>query len=84
MQRTVQVLGLSNQRGPAPVAQALYAEAPESLAARSQGAEARRLGAEPALAISQGHQGRPTKHDRRALDGAQQGWQRWRASIDDD
>ena len=51
-------------RGPAPLAQALYAETPESLAARAQAAEARRLGAEPALAIDQG---RPTKRDRRDL-----------------
>ena len=84
VQRTVVVLGLSQQRGPAPVAQALYAETPDSLAARAQAAEARRLGAEPALAITDGRQGRPTKHDRRALDGAQQGWQRWSAAIDDD
>ena len=78
--RTVAVLGLSNLRGPAPVAQALYAETAESLAARSLAAEARRLGAEPALAITQG---RPTKRDRRDLDRDQQGWQRWSASIDD-
>jgi len=78
--RTVLVLGLSNLRGPAPVAQALYAETPESLAARSQAAEARRLGAEPALSIAQG---RPTKRDRRDLERSQQGWQRWSASIDD-
>jgi ribosome-associated heat shock protein Hsp15 len=78
--RTVVVLGLSQQRGPAPVAQALYAETAESLAARSQAAEARRLAAEPALAIAQG---RPTKRDRRELDRSQQGWQRWSASIDD-
>jgi len=78
--RTVVVLGLSALRGPAPVAQALYAETADSLAARAQAAEGRRLGAEPALAITQG---RPTKRDRRELDRGQQGWQRWSASIDD-
>ncbi len=78
--RTVVVLGLSQMRGPAPVAQALYAETPESLDARTQAAEARRLAAEPALSIEQG---RPTKRDRRDLERTQQGWQRWSASIDD-
>jgi ribosome-associated heat shock protein Hsp15 len=78
--RTVVVLGLSNLRGPAPVAQALYAETADSIAARSQAAEQRRLAAEPALAIVQG---RPTKRDRRELDRTQHGWQRWSASIDD-
>ena len=76
VQRTVQVLALSHVRGPAPVAQALYAETPESIAARQQAAEARRLGAEPAGSIEQG---RPTKRDRRQLAD----WQRWSASIDD-
>jgi ribosome-associated heat shock protein Hsp15 len=76
VQRTVQVLALSTARGPAPVAQALYAETPESIAARQKAAEARRLGAEPAMAIEQG---RPTKRDRRQLAD----WQRWSASIDD-
>ncbi len=74
--RTVQVLALSTARGPAPVAQALYAETPESIAARLKAAEARRLGVEPATAIEQG---RPTKRDRRQLAD----WQRWSASIDD-
>lgn len=75
---TVRVLGLSHVRGPAPVAQALYAETAESQAARAAAAEQRRLAAEPALAITQG---RPTKRDRREL--AQVEWQRWSASIDE-
>jgi ribosome-associated heat shock protein Hsp15 len=75
IERTVDVLGLSATRGPAPVAQALYAETPDSLAARAKAAEARRLAAEPADAIEQG---RPTKRDRRRLSD----WQRWSASID--
>ena len=74
--RVVQVLALSNARGPAPVAQARYAETAESLAARARAAEARRLGAEPAATIEQG---RPTKRNRRELAD----WQRWSASIDD-
>ena len=80
VQRTVIVLGLSHLRGPAPVAQALYQETPDSLAARTQAAEARRLAAEPALAIEQG---RPTKRDRREIERSRTDWQRWSASIDD-
>ena len=76
VERTVDLLGLSSVRGPAPVAQALYAETPESVAARLQAAEARRLGTEPADAIEQG---RPTKRNRRQLAD----WQRWSASADD-
>jgi len=75
---TVVVQALSNQRGPAPVAQQLYTETPESIARRAQMAEQRRLSPEPALA--QEH-GRPTKRDRRAL---QKTWDsRWSASLDD-
>lgn len=77
--RVVQVLGLSHQRGPAPQAQALYAESPESLAARQQAAQARRLAAEPAASREQG---RPTKRDRRQL-AALAPWQRWSARSDD-
>ena len=76
VQRTVRVLGLSPVRGPAPLAQALYAETADSLVRREKAAEQRRLGAEPALAIEQG---RPTKRDRRQLAD----WNRWSASIDD-
>jgi ribosome-associated heat shock protein Hsp15 len=64
--RTVQVLGLSAARGPAPVAQALYAETADSLAARALAAEQRRLAPEPAHAQPDG---RPTKRDRRQLQG---------------
>ena len=74
--RTVVVRGLSPVRGPAPQAQALYEETPESQAARAALAEARRLGAEPAMAIEQG---RPTKRNRRQLAD----WNRWSASVDD-
>lgn len=74
--RELVVVALSRIRGPAPVAQALYEETAESIAARQRAAEARRLAAEPALGIEQG---RPTKRDRRQL--AQ--WRRWSASVDD-
>ena len=81
--RTVVVRGLSGVRGPAPVAQQLYEETPESIAEREKAAEQRRYAREPALAIDQG---RPTKRQRRDLDDAQQrGWgDRWSASIDDE
>lgn len=79
--RTVKVVALSHVRGPAPQAQALYAETPESIAARERAAEARRLGAEPAASIEQG---RPTKRDRRELTRSVAQWQRWSASLDDD
>ena len=76
VERTVDVLALSHVRGPAPVAQALYQETAESIAARLHAAEQRRLGVEPAGSIEQG---RPTKRDRRQLAD----WQRWSASADD-
>lgn len=78
--RVVKVLGLSNVRGPAPQAQALYEETPESIAAREKAAEARRLGAEPAASLLQG---RPTKRDRRDISRTVAEWQRWSASMDD-
>lgn len=74
--RVVLVRGLSQVRGPAPVAQALYEETPESIAAREAAAAQRRLGVEPADALQQG---RPTKRDRRQLAD----WNRWSASVDD-
>ncbi|MBB3176007.1 RNA-binding S4 domain-containing protein [Variovorax sp. Sphag1AA] len=81
--REVLVRGLSGQRGPAPVAQQLYEETPESIAAQAAVREQRRLGSEPALSIEQG---RPTKRDRRELESARRGnWDnRWSASLDDD
>ena len=76
VKRTVLVKGLSQMRGPAPVAQALYEETSASIAQRGRAAEQRRLGAEPAQTMEQG---RPTKRDRRQLAD----WQRWSASADD-
>ena len=79
--RTVVIRALSNMRGPAPVAQQLYEETPESIAARAQAAEARRLAPEPATAL---REGRPTKRDRRDMDDLRHGWgDRWSASLDD-
>lgn len=78
--RTVVVQGLSAIRGPATVAQTLYAETADSLAAREQAAEARRLAPEPAAALTEG---RPTKRDRRDMEKAAGGWQRWSAALDD-
>ncbi len=75
-ERTVDVVALSVVRGPATVAQTLYAETPESLAARLAAIEARRAAPEPAHSIEQG---RPTKRDRRHLAD----WQRWSASADE-
>jgi len=66
VEREVIVMGLSDQRGPAPVAQQLYAETADSESARLAAREHRRLHAEPALEIH----GRPTKRDRRALERA--------------
>lgn len=73
--RTVIVRALSTVRGPAPQAQRLYEETAESIQQRLAQQEARRLGSEPAAAITQG---RPTKRDRRHLSD----WQRWSASLD--
>jgi ribosome-associated heat shock protein Hsp15 len=82
VQRVVVVKGLSDVRGPAPVAQKLYEETPDSVHARERAAEQRRIAPEPANTIEHG---RPTKRGRRELDQAQRGWgDRWSASVDDD
>ena len=78
--RTVLVRALSGARGPAPVAQLLYEETPESIAARERAAEQRRLAPEPAAALQEC---RPTKRDRRNIDRARDWGSRWSASIDE-
>ena len=60
---TLTVLGLSDKRGPAPVARLLYEESPDSLAARLVKIETRREQVEPGSSI----RGRPTKKDRRLI-----------------
>ena len=59
----VEVLDLSDVRGPAPVAQRLYRETEASIARRADEADRRRVMKEPAESIS----GRPTKRDRREI-----------------
>jgi ribosome-associated heat shock protein Hsp15 len=59
----VTVRGLSLQRGPAPVAQALYEEDAASRARREQQVQDRKLAASPAATLK----GRPTKRDRRQI-----------------
>lgn len=75
--RVLVVQALSTVRGPAPLAQTLYAETPESRLAREAAAERRRLAPDPAATQTEG---RPTKRDRRDLAE----WQRWSASLDDE
>jgi ribosome-associated heat shock protein Hsp15 len=60
----VEVLGLSEIRGPAPVAQALYRETEASIELRRKAAEERK--AMPTFDFF--HEGRPSKRDRRAID----------------
>jgi len=81
MTRTVVVQALSQVRGPAPVAQALYQETPDSVSLRDKLSEQRKLAREPALSIEHG---RPTKRDRRELQRAGHHWNdRWSASVDE-
>lgn len=60
----VVVKDLSDKRGPASIAQTLYAETEESVAKRLEQAEQRRFFREPSATIK----GRPTKRDRRLID----------------
>ena len=62
-EKTVVVAALSDQRGPAPKAAALYTETPESLLKREAEAENRRA----MNAAMDTHSGRPSKQDRRRI-----------------
>lgn len=73
--QTVSVIALSDMRGPAPAAQALYAETADSISRRETAMRQRRDGVEPSQAIEHG---RPTKRDRRQLAD----WNRWSVSLD--
>jgi ribosome-associated heat shock protein Hsp15 len=64
LKRTLEVVGVSDKRGPASTAALLYTETPESITAREQDALQRRA-AKP-LGADLGR--RPTKLDRRRLD----------------
>jgi ribosome-associated heat shock protein Hsp15 len=59
----VVVQGLNEQRRPAPEAQLLYQETPDSLQQRTQATELHKLAPTPTLE----QKGRPTKRDRRLL-----------------
>ncbi len=65
--QTVIVLGISSLRGPASVAQQLYAETGDSVRQREHAVQQLRMKSEPATALEHG---RPTKRDRRDMERA--------------
>jgi ribosome-associated heat shock protein Hsp15 len=69
VRRVVEVLALSEKRGPATVAATLYRETPESIAARERAAAERRLARPPGADLG----ARPTKLDRRRLEALRRG-----------
>ena len=70
--RVVEVLAVSDKRGPAAVAALLYRETPESIEARERAAAERRLARPPGADLG----ARPTKLDRRRLDALRRGARR--------
>jgi ribosome-associated heat shock protein Hsp15 len=64
-ERTLVVRALSDRRGPASVAQAMYEETPESVRKRVEAQARRALYSEPSGTIEHG---RPTKRDRRRIE----------------
>ena len=79
--QTVAVLGLSQVRGSASIAQLLYKETEDSIQAKLKCTEQRKYAKEPSSSIENG---RPTKRNRRELDQTREhGWNdRWSASIE--
>ena len=71
---TMSVTDVADRRGSASVAATLYAETPESRAAREQHALERRLAGPVAADIGP----RPTKQARRRLDAMRRAWRRER------
>src|SRR2546422_1217691 len=76
LKRTVEVIGVSDKRGPAPVAASLYVETPDSVRAREQDALERRLTRPPGADLG----ARPTKLDRRRLEALRRTHRRGRES----
>jgi ribosome-associated heat shock protein Hsp15 len=72
VRRVVEVLALSDKRGPATVAATLYRETPESIEARERAAAERKL----ARPIGADLGARPTKLDRRRLEALRRGQRR--------
>jgi ribosome-associated heat shock protein Hsp15 len=72
VRRTVEVVALSDKRGPATIAATLYRETPESIEARERAAAERRL----ARPIGADLGARPTKLDRRRLEALRRGQRR--------
>jgi ribosome-associated heat shock protein Hsp15 len=72
VRRVVEVLALSDKRGPATVAATLYRETPESVEARERAAAERRLARPPGADLG----ARPTKLDRRRLEALRRGQRR--------
>lgn len=71
----VEVLGISNRRGPAPEAQKLYRETDESKARRAEIAANLKLLPQPTF------KGRPTKRDRRDIERFESGGGTKRKSV---
>jgi ribosome-associated heat shock protein Hsp15 len=69
VRRVVEVLALSEKRGPATVAATLYRETPDSIEARERAAAERRLARPPGADLG----ARPTKLDRRRLEALRRG-----------
>jgi len=76
VKRTVEVVGITDKRGPATAAAALYVESPESISAREDAALERRLARPPGADLG----ARPTKLARRRLEAMRRAHRRGRSS----